>query len=229
MEASEFSMNCEQVEALVFDLEREGGADPAERTAALAHLAKCPRCAALQESWQAARAELTALAEETLAARAPERVEMRLRHEFRTQHGGWKRRRTAVVAAWALATAAVLAGAISVRTWQHARWAHGNADKTSALGDASAAGNAADQGSGTTSAETGNSNGDDTAEFTPLPGTTLDDSEEAAILRVRMQRGSLGALGFPVNEQRAADWIQVDMLVGADGLPQAVRLAQEEN
>lgn len=46
---------------------------------------------------------------------------------------------------------------------------------------------------------------------------------------MRMQRGSLGALGLPVNEQRAGDWIQVDVLVGNDGLPEAVRLAQEEN
>ena len=27
----------------------------------------------------------------------------------------------------------------------------------------------------------------------------------------------------------AGDWIQVDLLVGNDGLPQAVRLAQEED
>jgi hypothetical protein len=46
---------------------------------------------------------------------------------------------------------------------------------------------------------------------------------------VRMQRSSLGALGLPVNEERAGEWIQVDLLVGNDGLPQAVRLAQEEN
>ena len=63
----------------------------------------------------------------------------------------------------------------------------------------------------------------------PLPGTTLDETDEAAILRVRMQRGSLGALGLPVNEERAGEWIQVDLLVGNDGLPQAVRLAQEED
>jgi len=44
-----------------------------------------------------------------------------------------------------------------------------------------------------------------------------------------MQRGSLGALGLPVNEESAGEWIQVDLLVGNDGLPQAVRLAEEEN
>jgi hypothetical protein len=42
-----------------------------------------------------------------------------------------------------------------------------------------------------------------------------------------MQRGALGALGLPVNEDLANDWIQVDLLVGDDGSPRAVRLLQE--
>ena len=41
-----------------------------------------------------------------------------------------------------------------------------------------------------------------------------------------MQRGALGALGFTVNEEQASDLIQVDLLVGDDGLPQAVRLPE---
>jgi len=63
-------------------------------------------------------------------------------------------------------------------------------------------------------------------DFTLLPGVLPADTDEAAILRVRMQRGALGALGLPVNEERASEWIQVDLLVGDDGLPQAVRLPQ---
>ena len=55
----------------------------------------------------------------------------------------------------------------------------------------------------------------------------MADTAEAAILRVRLQRGSLSSLGLPVNEERAGEWIQVDLLVGNDGLPQAVRLPQE--
>jgi hypothetical protein len=68
------------------------------------------------------------------------------------------------------------------------------------------------------------------SDFTMLPGTLpadTADTADAAILRVRMQRSSLGALGLPVNEERAGEWIQVDLLVGNDGLPQAVRLPQE--
>jgi hypothetical protein len=43
---------------------------------------------------------------------------------------------------------------------------------------------------------------------------------------VRMQRGALSGLGFPVNEDSAGEWIQVDLLVGDDGLPQGVRLVR---
>src|SRR5271169_1492954 len=114
-------MNCEQVEAIVLDLGRDSGADPLERAAAVAHLSHCSRCAALQESWEAAKEELRALGEETLDARAPARVEMRLLQEFRARHRSAVVRRGAVVAAWALAAAAVLVGAVGSWNWQQSR------------------------------------------------------------------------------------------------------------
>ncbi|MGB8458813.1 MAG: hypothetical protein WCE50_13900 [Candidatus Acidiferrum sp.] len=222
-------MNCEQVEAIVLDLDRDDALTSLERAAAVAHLSQCPRCAALQESWQAAREELRALGEETLEAVAPARVEMRLRQEFRTRHHTMAVRRGAIVVAWALAAAAVVAGAVSWRNWEQSRRGY-VAKQTLAAPSNPLASNAADgpsQAPENLSADV--SNADDLADFTPLPGSAPDLTEQAEILRVRMQRGSLGAFGLPVNEQRAGDWIQVDLLVGNDGLPEAVRLAQEEN
>ena len=221
-------MNCEQVEAIVLDLGRDTDADPLERAAAVAHLSHCSRCAALQESWEAAREELRALGEETLEARAPARVEMRLLQEFRTRHRTMVVRRTAVVAAWALAAAAILVGAVGTWNWQQARRLETEKQKSAAQNTLGTNGAAA-QNQGSANLSEGFSPADDSGEFTPLPGTTLDETDEAAILRVRMQRGALGALGLPVNEERAGEWIQVDLLVGNDGLPQAVRLAQEED
>ena len=63
-------------------------------------------------------------------------------------------------------------------------------------------------------------------EFTLLPGSLPQETDGAAIMRVRLQRGALGALGLPVNQELAGEWIQVDLLVGEDGRPQAVRLPQ---
>jgi hypothetical protein len=67
------------------------------------------------------------------------------------------------------------------------------------------------------------------ADFTLLPGSVPSATEDATVVRVEMQRAALGALGLPVNEERAGDWIQVDLLIGDDGLPQAVRLPQTTN
>lgn len=219
-----FVMSCDQAEAL--DLDRGDAVQPEERAAALAHVSRCSRCAALQESWEAAKEELRSLATETQDAEAPERVKMRLMLEFRTQHHKVAAKRMGFVAAWALAGAAVAVMAVGLWNLEKSRRVNNSAQKLSA---ANAAGNAAsggtqDQGTGDLAAEL--TNNDD---FTLLPGALPNDTDDDAIVRVRMQRSSLNALGFPVNEQRAGEWIQVDLLIGNDGLPQGVRLAPEEN
>ena len=65
--------------------------------------------------------------------------------------------------------------------------------------------------------------------FTLLPGSLPQEIDDSAIVRVGMQRGALGAFGLPVDEERVSDWIQVDLLVGQDGLPKAVRLPEQAN
>ena len=210
-------MNCEDAEALVLDLRLNGSADDAERAAALAHLSHCSRCAALQESWEAAREDLRALGEETRDASAPERVQMRLMLEFRNRHRGVARKRLGFLAAWALSAAAIVVAIVAVST---ARKPHAPQDAKQNISPVQ-------NSPADLSAQLADS--DDSTDFIPLPGVIPGDTDQAAILRVRMQRSSLGALGLPVNEQRAGEWIQVDLLVGTDGLPEAVRLAQEEN
>src|SRR5437879_12978980 len=111
-------MTCEELETIGLDAERDASLNAAERAAADEHAGTCPRCAALQDSWQAAGVELRAFAEDIAMRQAPARVEMRLRQEFRTQHVTLKVRRAALVAAWALAAAAVLAGAVGRRNWR---------------------------------------------------------------------------------------------------------------
>jgi len=235
-------MNCEEFEAIGLDAERDASLSEVERVAAREHAGTCSRCAALQDSWQAAGIELRSFAEDTILAQAPPRVEMRLRQEFRTRHVTLRVRRTAVVTAWALATAAVLAGAVSWRNWRHNQL-HETASHVNSVPVASKSpeSNSAPPANRETPAEVPNEKPQRTSPraassealvaeneltgFTLLPGAFAADTDDAAILRVRMQRGTLGALGLPVNEERANEWIQVDLLVGDDGLPQAVRLS----
>jgi hypothetical protein len=232
-------MNCEEFEAIGLDAERDAALSEAERAAAREHAGKCSRCAALEDSWQAARAELRVFAEATAAAETPARVEMRLRQEFRTQHRTVKARRAAVIAAWAMAAAALLFGAVGWWNWrlnqQQSPLAHRKTPQTAGI----LPGKNQNAGAGLPAAgslfETPISNAAATGllvadneinDFTLLPGVLQTDLDDADIVRVRMQRGALGALGLPVNEERAGEWIQVDLLVGNDGLPQAVRLPQ---
>jgi len=222
-------MKCEEFEAMGLEAGRDASLSEAERMAAAEHVNACPRCAALENSWQVARLELRALAEDTAAAGTPPRVEMRLRQEFRTQHHTLRVHRKAVAAAWALAAAAVVVGVVSLvnRRGSHAVTGQ-KASDTAAIAEHSLSRSRSDvvafsphESSVTLVAE--NESGD----FTLLPGVLPSEAGDSSILRVRMQRGALGAFGLPVNEDLATEWIQVDLLVGDDGSPQAVRLLQE--
>ena len=217
-------MNCEEFALYGIGAEHDTDMTAAQLAAAREHSLLCPNCAALARSWEEAREKLALLADVTRVEGAPARVEMRLRQEFRTRHQTLKTRSTAVVATWILAVAAVLVGAISWSNW-HARQGVSGAGGTTNVTANGIPGNSnasADSADSTLVAD------NDENEFTALPGAIYTGNDDASIVRVRMQRSSLGTFGFPVNEDRAADWIQVDLLVGSDGSPQAVRLPSED-
>lgn len=251
-------MKCEEFEAMGLDGGRDDSLSEAERAAAAEHMNSCARCAALQSSWEEAAAELRALAEGSAEAQAPARVEMRLRQEFRTQHQTLRIRRTAVAAAWALATAAVVIGAVSWVKWHDSKQvAKGNPPSPSTIHKPSQqpttlspakepetvtpnsqtldpqapVQNASAPRHRATKKKAGSQMlvaDNRWSGFTLLPGVLPLDSDYGEILRVRMQRGALESFGLPVNEERAGDWIQVDLLVGDDGSPQAVRLLRQQ-
>ncbi len=225
-------MTCEEFQMADLDgvLTAEDG--PLQR-AARQHLLECPHCAALQENWQALRTDLHALGAETRGAGAPARVELRLRQEFRTKHKTLKRRRVALVAAWALAGAAVVVSAITWFNWRLQQGQIANMQQTQNGQSTISAANATDAAQHVTPAgpELGEvlMASNDSSEFTLLPGTMPGSLDDATVVHVQMQRGALGALGLTVNEEHAADWIQLDLLVGDDGQPQAVRLPTTTN
>ena len=228
-------MKCEEFEAIGLDAERDGSLSELERVAAREHAGACSRCAALQDSWQVARVELHAFADATAEAETPARVEMRLRQEFRAQHRTVKTPRTAMIAAWALAAAAVVVGAVSWNNWRVSQWdsAAGHVQSLQTASNVTNGQTSLPEESGSQQSNATESTGSEALvaenemnDFTLLPGAVPAEVDDTAIVHVRMQRGALGALGLPVNEDRASEWIQVDLLVANDGLPQAVRLPQ---
>jgi hypothetical protein len=238
-------MNCEQFETIGLDLDREShnGVDPIERAAAIDHANSCARCAALQESWRDAQLELQALRDMTADAGAPLRVEMRLRQEFFARTRAQKVRRFALASAWVLASAALLLVGMSWWNW------HISSENIVLQGATSAPKNDANISASTNTGATTAANttasaidnyptepaneatlvaANDAEDFTLLPGSMAQEIGDGSVVRVRMQRGALGDLGLPVNEERANEWIQVDLLVGQDGQPQAVRLPESQ-
>jgi predicted anti-sigma-YlaC factor YlaD len=217
-------MTCEEFAMTGLEL-RPFVEDGPLQLAAREHLRNCPHCAALHENWQTLRHDLHALAVESRELEAPSRVEMRLRQQFRMKHSTMRTRRTAAVAAWALAAVAVLVGAVSWINWRHQESLN-VAGRRNAVTPAESALN-----SGPTAAiaPTAMELGDvvvaaNSVDFALLPGVIPPSLEDATVVHVQMQRGALTALGLSVNEEHGADWIQVDFLVGDDGMPQAVRL-----
>jgi len=231
-------MRCEEFEAIGLGLDRESAAPdlhPIELAAAIEHANTCARCAALQESWQDAQVELQALREATRNVGAPLRVEMRLRQEFWAKRRAMKARAAAVVGSWILASAALL---VVGMVWWNWHIAQENIPLQSVSAPAKN-GSTANSSLATTAEVEAVENGqtepagaatliaaNDAEDFTLLPGSMPQETGDAAVVRVRLQRGALGALGLPVNEERASEWIQVDLFVGQDGQPQAVRLPE---
>jgi len=215
-------MNCEEFS--IAGLDRDLEADGADFTAAFEHLRNCPHCAALYESSVALRSDLRELAQLTSDATAPSRVEMRLRQEFRTRHTTEKSRGRAVVASWLLAAATLVLVASSLVLWQrHGSVNTAKTQKPSATPVAVRSVATGPELGGTLIAE------NDGDEFALIPDAIPGMLDDTTVVRVQMERGSLGALGLSVNEEHANDVVQVDLLLGADGEPQAYRLPQSSN
>ena len=66
-----------------------------------------------------------------------------------------------------------------------------------------------------------------TAGFYPLPDAdALPPVESAMVVRVQMPMTSLELIGFPINEERAAERVEAEVLLGQDGLARGVRLVE---
>ena len=231
-------MKCEEFEAIGLGLDRENpaqGLDPMEYAEAIEHADSCARCAALQESWQDAQLELQSLREATRNASAPARVEMRLRQEFGAKRRAMKVRTFALASAWMLASATLLIVGMSWWNWHIAQENIPLQSVSAPAKNSSAANSSLATTAEVEAVENGQTEpagaatliaANDAEDFTLLPGSMPQETGDAAVVRVRLQRGALGALGLPVNEERASEWIQVDLFVGQDGQPQAVRLPQ---
>jgi hypothetical protein len=57
-------------------------------------------------------------------------------------------------------------------------------------------------------------------------GAAFGPGERGSLVRIRLPRSTLATFGLPMNENRVADVVNADVLLGDDGLARAIRFVQ---
>jgi hypothetical protein len=206
MKEETMHMDCTQFEEVLADLDRPGTRGAALRESALVHAESCSRCADLLNESESLDFSLRSLATHDANREAPPRVEAAVLQRFRQEKRFAARRRLqwqfSILGA---AAAALLALGLALH--------HGFLP---GLGPAPSS-SAVDES-------------DNAAAFTPLP--YADDPatiNEGAVVRVVLSSSALASLGVPVTNLADTDRIPADLVVSADGTPQAIRLVSQVN
>lgn len=245
-------MNCEQFEEIVHELDRPGSGAPAkvqnsESEAALAHAESCSRCAKLLTEVEGLNFALRAIASQAAQERAPVRVEAALLRAFRQQAAAGRRekarrewRTLARLKAYAWYGAASVAAVAAVfaigliRGWlrttpQTPVSKSLTAQSAKPTKSPLQIGHAVVEPKGAReNASTGEAASDEANDFYALPyADDLASLDGGAVIRVNVPRSDLVAWGLPVQGMGGAEAIPADLVVSADGTPQAIRLVAQ--
>ena len=221
-------MDCTQFEEIVHDIERPGTEGFALREGALAHAESCADCARLMTEVESLDTGLRAMAVAVAGWQAPGSVESALIAEFRRQKlasARWSVRRQ--IAALATAAAAFLALGFSLHHYLAGKNSSGTpiaiqvkapiSTTTGQIAAGQDAGNVID------------ADDSEYASFVPLPyaddPSALDDG---TVVRVEMPRAALASFGLPVAAMESDGPVRADLIVSADGTPQAIRLVSQD-
>lgn len=222
-------MDCAQFESIVHDIERPGTEGFALREGVLAHAESCSRCARLVTEVESLDAGLRAIAAAAAPLQASPSVEMAVMAEFRRQKSASARSRVQrQIAALSTAAAALLAVGFSLHHWAtHS----GITPKIAGVisKPASPAVPAIAPAAGTAVENSATAVDPDDSEyatsFVRLPYADDPPSlDDGAVVRVEMPRAALVSFGLPVAAMESDGMVQADLIVSADGTPQAIRL-----
>jgi hypothetical protein len=222
-------MDCTRFEEIVHDIERPGTEGFTLRDSALAHAESCANCARLMTDVESLDAGLRAMSVAAAGRQAPANLDVRLIAEFRRQKTAnlrWSVERQ--VAALSTAAALLLAVGFSLH---HVMARKGNEAPGVAEVVNPPSSPAATPAGGGNSQSSGNLiDADDSeyASFVPLPyaddPSALDDG---TVVRVEMPRAALASFGLPVAAMETEGTVRADLIVSADGTPQAIRLVPQ--
>jgi hypothetical protein len=237
-------MNCSEFDAIAPDLSRPGPASTENIAAALSHTESCIRSAAILTETESLEFALRRLAARDADWQAPARVEAALLREFRRSREVPARRAVRWQFAAAAAAVILLAMGISLR--------HGFDNPPSTARDAGPSANSAQSSSPAASPADApvthsSVNVANNSSKGPTPGKPTqiasaqperafmalpyaddpDMLEGGAIVRVNLSRAALASFGLPVSEVGDSEQIPADVVVSADGTPEAVRLVSQ--
>ena len=211
-------MNCRGFRHLLVDFEISPV--PAQ---ALEHAGHCPACAALADRRDQLRSGLLRLASQQAESTAPPRLEAMLLHEFRAQAASVRnpellKPHRGRPAAFPVPVGILSAGALAAAIAALLLWIHPPASRSLPTTATATVSNLSDDG-------------DPDSSFIPLPyfgdpGLAPEPAAEGDIVRVEMPRSALVALGVLVPEDGGGEAVEADLLLGAGGMPQAVRIVE---
>lgn|SRR5262249_5980095 len=236
-------MNCREFDEIFLDVVCGRPLGPGVLEEALTHAGKCGRCAGQVAEHRRLSAELRALGESWGAAGAPPHIETRVREAFRREQlsaaesrPGYLRRRPIWSIAAAAIIAAMLAGWRIVAPPSPPKQGPAMASRMTPSASTSAVEGVHHQPAGavrntrrrTVRRPRPTPVAADTREiatkFFLLPhGESLPTVEVAPVVRVRLPRKVLLSFGLPINEDRAAEPVLADVVMGPEGTARAVR------
>jgi len=215
-------MDCARFESIAHEIERPGTEGFALRESAFEHAKSCDRCARLMMETESLDAGLRALVAAASEQKAPPRVEAELMAELRRKRGVVLRRRVRrQIAALSVAAVALLATGLSLHYWK-GRGGAANPTPVSPVALSPA------QTASTIPSVIEEDDSAYASSFQSLP--YADDPsalEDGAVVRVEMPRAALASFGLPVVAMESDGTVRADVIVSADGTPQAIRLVSQ--
>jgi hypothetical protein len=219
-------MNCQEMEAIVTDLARNTAIEVDARDRALAHVKECRQCSGRLAEEKRLTEGLLALAAVSMEEQAPPKVEENLRAAFRRQPAPVRRSRgwLAVAAVGSIAAAILLfklpeprvvvppppppavatvaqdpAPVIDIKTSKQVTRRPRRRPVQREIA----------------------------TEFLPV---AVDDGwtplDGGRLVRVKLPRSALGVFGLPVDEERAPERVQADVMLSNDGVLRAIRFVR---
>ena len=240
-------MDCATFEDIVHDLNRPGTSGTEQCESALAHAESCDSCAALLTQVEWLDFSLHELAEFAAGRQVPLRIEAAVLQEFRRAKEVAARRQIRWrLAAVAAAAALFLALGLSLRhrglhsPSQAPEIAVQSPHETPQVGSVApalperlaepAANRPVAHRRSAFREPNGVGDATEPATFVRLPYS--DDSaalDGGAIVRVELPRAALASFGLPIADLGDTQRILADLVVSADGTPQAIRLISQPN